>query len=246
MPGAARAPRRRRLAGQRQYRIVPSRFPPIGLFERLVSPDELEVAYAIEGLTNDRLRAQAGDLHRVPRDQWVTGPGASVVMAPFTHVGRDSRFSDGSYGVYYAALDEDTAIAETAFHVARFLRQTREPPIEVDQRLYIGRIVEPLDDVRGAAYAHLGDPDLATYPTCQAFGRERRAAGSWGLLYRSARRSDGECIGAFRPKAVTLPTQSRHFRYVFDGERVATVLTISEVRDLVSEDARSTRPRRDQ
>jgi hypothetical protein len=239
MAGAARAPRRRRLAARRQFRIVPSRFPPITLFERLVSPDELEVAYAIESLTNDRLRAQAGDLHRVPRDQWVTGPGASVVMAPFTHIGRASRFSDGSYGVYYAALEEETAIAETAFHVARFLRQTREPPIEVDQRLYIGNIVEPLDDVRGAAFERLSDPDLASYPRCQAFGKERRAADSWGLLYRSARRTGGTCIGAFRPKAVTLPTQSRHFRYLFDGERVVTVLTISEVRELVAEGDRS-------
>lgn len=236
MPGAARPPRRRRLDGQRQYRIVPSRFPPIALFERLVSPEELEVAYAIESLTNDRLRVLAGDLHRLPRDQWVTGPGASVVMAPFTHIGLASRFSDGSYGVYYAALDEDTAVAETAFHVARFLRQTREPPIEVDQRLYIGRIVEPMDDVRGAAYAHLRDPDLASYPTCQAFGGERRAAGAWGLLYRSARRPGGECIGAFRPTAVSLPMQSRHFRYLFDGERIATVLTVSEVRDLLAGD----------
>lgn len=239
MPGAARAPRRRRLAGQRQYRIVPSRFPPITLFERLVSPDELEIAYAIESLTNDRLRAQAGELHRLPKEQWVTGPGASVVMAPFTHLGRASRFSDGSYGIYYAALDEETAVAETAFHVARFLRETREPPIEVDQRLYIGRIVEPMDDIRGAAFTQLRDPDLATYPACQAYGRERRDAGAWGLLYGSARRPGGECIGAFRPTAVTLPTQSRHFRYVFDGERVATVLTISEVRDLLADDERS-------
>jgi hypothetical protein len=232
MPGAARTPRRRRLADRRQYRIVPSRFPPITLFERLVSPEELEIAYAIESLTNDRLRAQAGDLHRVPREQWVTGPGASVVMAPFTHLGRASRFSDGGYGVYYAALDEDTAIAETAFHVARFLRQTREPPIEVDQRLYVGRIREPMDDVRGAAFEHLRSPDLDTYPVCQAFGRARREAGAAGLFYRSARRDGGECIGAFRPTAVTLPTQGKHFRYVFDGERVASVLTISELRDL--------------
>jgi hypothetical protein len=242
MPGAAKAPRRRRLAGQRQYRIVPSRFPPITLFERLVSPEELEVAYAIESLTNDRLRAETGDLHRLPRGQWVSGPGASIVMAPFTHVGRASRFSDGSYGVYYAALDEETAIAETAFHVARFLRQTHEPPIEVDQRLYIGRIVEPMDDIRGTAYEHLRHPDLSTYPTCQSFGRERRVAGSAGLLYRSARRAGGECIGAFRPKAVNLPTQSRHYRYVFDGERVATVLTITEVRDLAAEGERSVLP----
>jgi hypothetical protein len=237
MPGEAdrKSPRRRRLdPRRRQYRIVPSRFPPIALFERLVSRDELEIAYAIESLTNDRLRAQAGDLHRLPKEQWVTGPCASVVMAPFTHIGRASRFSDDRYGVYYAALDEDTAIAETAFHVARFLRQTREPPIEVDQRLYVGGVREPLDDIRGAAYASLRSPDIARWPACQVFGEARRASGTAGLLYRSARNPDGECVAAFRPTTVTLPTQGKHFRYVFDGERVVRVLFVSEVRELAA------------
>ncbi len=38
-----------------------------------------------------------------------------MVMAPFTHLNpKGSRFSDGSYGVYYAAKRLSTAIAETA------------------------------------------------------------------------------------------------------------------------------------
>jgi len=54
--------RRRDLSGRRQYRIIPSRFPPIEVFESLADADELEILYAIEGLSNDRLRAAAGDL----------------------------------------------------------------------------------------------------------------------------------------------------------------------------------------
>ena len=131
--------RRRDLTGRRQYRIIPSRFPPIEIFETLADPADLEILYAIEGLTNDRLRAAAGDLYRVPKEDWVTGPGATVVMAAFTHVGRPTRFSDGTHGVYYAALDEDTAVAETVFHTARFLRETAEPPIEVERRCYVGK-----------------------------------------------------------------------------------------------------------
>ena len=220
------------LSRTRQYRIIPSRFPPIELFERLVDKDELETLYAIESLTNDRLRAAAGDLHRVPRDEWVTGPGASIVMAAFTHIGRPSRFSDGSYGVYYAALDEDTAIAETVFHTARFLALTREPPIEVERRCYVGRIERPLENLRGPAYAKYRDPDLATYPECQALGALRRNAGASGLVYRSARQTDGECIAAFRTRAVSRPVQGRHYRYQWDGTRIARVLTISAVREL--------------
>lgn len=229
---ASRRLRRRDLRDRRQYCIIPSRFPPIELFETLVSPENLEVAYAIESLTNDRLRAAAGELHRVPREDWVTGPGATVVMAAFTHIGRSSRFSDGRYGVYYAALDEDTTIAETVFHTERFLRQTAEPAIEVEQRCYVGHALQPLDDIRGAVYAAFRNPDLASYPVCQAFAAEQRAAGSWGLSYRSARREAGECIAAFRTRTVSLPMHGKHFRYRWDGTRIDRVLTVSDVRML--------------
>jgi len=151
---ASARPRRRNLSGRRQYRIIPSRIPPIELFETLVAPDELAIAYAIESLTNDRLRAAAGDLYRVPKEDWVTGPNASVVMAAFTHIGRPSRFTDGSFGVYYAALDTDTAIAETVFHAERFLRETAEPPIELERRCYVGKVLQPLDDLRGPRFTH--------------------------------------------------------------------------------------------
>ena len=228
----ARVPEPVDLGGAAQFRIVPSRFPPVALFERLVSPDELETLYAIESLTNDRVQAEAGQLYLLPRDEWVTGPGASVVMAAFTHLGRPSRFSDGSYGVYYAALDEETAIVETVFHAERRLRDTEEPPIELDMRTYVGRIERPLDDVRGKAYKHLRNPDLATWPVCQRFGSKRRSAGCSGLLYRSARRADGECIAAFRPRAVSRPAQGRHLRYCWNGTRIDRVLGVSEIREL--------------
>ncbi len=232
MRGVAEAPRRRNLAGSSQYRIVPSIFPPVSLFETLVSPDELEVLYAIESMTNDRLQAEAGNLHLVPKDEWVTGAGASVVMAAFTHVGRASRFSAGAYGVYYAGLDVDTAISETVFHSERRLRDTDEAPIELDMRCYVGVIETPLDDIRGRRFRHLQDPDLATWPVCQAFGSARREAGAPGLLYRSVRHAGGECIAGFRPRAVSRPVQGQQFRYCWNGERIDRVLTVSSIREL--------------
>lgn len=227
---ADRAPPRRDLGAARAVRIVPSRFPPIDLFERLVPPEDLDVLFALEALTNDRLRDAVGDLDLVPPGERVTGPGATVVMAAFTHIGRPGRFSDGGYGVYYAALDEDTAIAETVYHRARFLGETAEPPTEFEMRAYVGGIERPLEDIRGPRFAALRDADLASWPRCQAFAAARRAAAADGLVYRSARRRDGECIAAFRPKAVSRPRQGKHYRYVWDGARITAVLTVSEVR----------------
>ena len=230
-PAGAR-PRRRTLAGTRQFRILPTRFPPVSLFETLVAPDELEVLYALESMTNDRIQAEAGNLHLVPKDEWVTGPGATIVMAAFTHTGRESRFSAGSYGVYYAGRDIDTAIAETVFHAERRLRDTDEPAIELDMRCHIGAVAAPLEDIRGRRYAHLRDPDIGTWPACQRFGASRRAAGAQGLLYRSARRAGGECIAAFRPRAVSRPRPARLLRYCWNGERIDRVIAVSSIRAL--------------
>jgi hypothetical protein len=114
-----------RIEWQPGWRIIPSRFPTIALFERVTAPDDLEAVFEVEALTNPRLRDEAGDIRLVSPDDRVSGPGASVIMAAFTHLNpQGSRFSDGSYGVFYAADDLDTAIAETAYHRERFMRAT--------------------------------------------------------------------------------------------------------------------------
>ena len=53
------------------YRIIPSHFPPISLFENLLDPDELEAAYALESLTNARLQDEAGHILLVEKDDRV-------------------------------------------------------------------------------------------------------------------------------------------------------------------------------
>ena len=101
---------------QRHYRIIPSAYPTINFFEDLVDPAEMETLWEIESLTNDRLRQEAGDIFLVAPEDRICGHGASVVMAAFTHIGRPSRFTDGSYGVYYASFSTKTAIRETVHH----------------------------------------------------------------------------------------------------------------------------------
>ena len=57
-----KAPRRTLLKWPEAWRIVPSRFPPRGVFDRIASPDDLEALFAIESLTNARLRQELGQL----------------------------------------------------------------------------------------------------------------------------------------------------------------------------------------
>jgi len=206
---------------EHQYRIVSSEFPPINFFETLVEPGLMEELFYIEGLTNDRLRDEVGEVALVDPEDRVSGPGSSPVMAAFTHIGLESRFSDGSFGVYYAAKSLRTAIGETKFHRARFLGYTQEDPGEIDLRVYVGEVAKPLHDVRGAQYSQLHDPN--DWRPSQAFGLEMRAVRSWGVVYRSVRDPGGECIAALRPPAVTIPRQGPHLSYVWDGARIVRV-----------------------
>lgn len=210
---------------KRAYRIVSSAFPPISLFEDVLDKEDLETAYAIEAITNDRLLEEAGVLARVPAQDRLCGPGSSPIMAAFTHIGAPSRFSDGSYGVYYCASSERAAIAETRFHRERFLAATAQGPLELTMRTYINEIVRPLHDVRPVEALH--DPDPTAYGTPQRFARRLHDQGSWGLLYHSVRDPGAECAAIFRPPAVTIPVQGRHLRYVWDGQKIAYVLTVS-------------------
>ncbi|MCA1779849.1 MAG: RES family NAD+ phosphorylase, partial [Xanthomonadaceae bacterium] len=102
---------------RRAVRIVPSCYPPIDPFEEVADSDDLEAVFAVESLTNPRIRTQVGSLSLVPEADRISGPGTSPIMAAFTHPNTaGSRFSPGSYGIYYAADDEQTAVAETRYH----------------------------------------------------------------------------------------------------------------------------------
>jgi hypothetical protein len=202
-------------------RAVASRFPPVSLFDGVATPDELEAVAAIQALTNPRLRTEIGEISLVARDEQLLGPGSTPVMAAFTHLNpAGSRFSDGSWGVYYAGESVETAVAEVAFHAARFLAETRQRPIEIDYRCYLARVGQPLHDLRGPGWRRVHAP--ADYAPSQALARELRASGAWGLLYRSVRRPGGECVALLRPRAVTLPvTQGPHVALCWDGQAIA-------------------------
>ena len=210
------------LNGQKQFRIIPSVYPPINFFEDLVNPAEMETLWEIESLTNERLRQEAGDIFLVSKEDRVSGPGSSVIMAAFTHLSKPTRFSDGSYGVYYAGFSQETTIRETIHHRETFLRATDEEPAEITMRLYEGKIQRKLHDIRGKAFIGLHDP--TSYFESQEFGRQLRDKNSWGLVYNSVRHHGGTCIAAFRPLAISIPKQISHLKYIWNGEKISEVL----------------------
>lgn len=214
----------RRVSWPQAWRIIASRYPPIHVFERLTAdPAVWDALVALEQMTNPRVRDEIGEISLVDPADRVTGAGASYVMAAFTHVNaRGSRFSDGSFGVYYAASSLEAAVSETVYHFEIFARDAEDPPRMEDMRVLVGSVDAAFEDV-----AALDEPerarvlDPASYAHSQPYAVQLREAGSDGLVYPSVRHPGGECIAAFRPRAVGLPRQERHLKYRWDGHRVS-------------------------
>ena len=206
------------------HRIVASRLPTIHLFERVADPADWEALYKLESMTNPRIRNEVGELSLVPVADRVSGPNASVIMAPFTHLSpQGTRFTDGHFGAYYAAESIDTAIAETRFHRENFLRATSQPPMELEMRCYLADVACELHDLRGRRTELRDIYDPGSYVASQKLGRQLRNAGSNGIAFDSVRRAGGECVAVFRPRLVQNVRQSVHLRYAWDGVSVANV-----------------------
>lgn len=222
-------PRKVGLTWKAQYRIIPTRYPPIDLFERTdLTEREKRAIYHAQRRVNPRLRQSIGQIDLIREGDMLQGPNASIVMAAFTHAGYPTRFSNGTYGVYYAARTLETAIRETVYHTEREARMASMVSQVFHRRAFVGKITKAFYDVRGNSYSALHQPN--DYSAPQAFAQHLRMTdpNAWGIAYHSVRHPGGDCIAALRPPAVTLPTQGPHLFYTWDGTKITHVFEQSE------------------
>ena len=214
----------RRVRWPQACRIIPTRYPAISLFDRVADAADFDALYALESMTNDRLRDELGQVALVPPEERLYGEGSGPIMAAFTHLNTlGSRFSDGRWGVFYAARERETAIAETRYHHARFLADTAQGPMHLPMRLYHVAIDARLHDLRppGAVPAAVMSPD--DYGASQALARRLREAGSPGVAYVSVRRPGGFCVGLFRPRGASRCLHAAYLLYAWNGVRFTDV-----------------------
>jgi hypothetical protein len=206
------------LRWKKAARLIPSRFPAAGLLDRVADPEDLDALFELEGWTNDRISAELGVLHCVPRAEWVSGqPMSSVVMAAYCHPKPGGgRFSDERRGAWYAARAVETALAETIHHRTREIAEVGTFDVAVQMRLYRADFTARFDDLRPQPPASpLYDPD--DYAASQRFAGERMQEGANGIVYRSVRHAGGECLACFRPALVRNVRVGGHFEYRWEG-----------------------------
>ncbi|MBC7561869.1 MAG: RES family NAD+ phosphorylase [Gemmatimonadaceae bacterium] len=213
----------------RAHRLVPSRFPPVGVFDRVATPADAIAAMELESLTNDRVRIALERSAVLPEGEWVVGvPGATIVMAAFLHAAPGGgRFNAPQLGAWYGARDLQTAIRETIHHHSRRLAAS---DLGFDATITMRELVTTLDarlvDLRGR---HVQQPALYhpdDYTVAQQFGEACRARGDIGIVWTSVRRSTGECVVIYRPRALLPVTQGRHLEYRWHGRPEPEVLQL--------------------
>ena len=204
-------------------RIIRSVYPPIDLFEDIADPEDWPLLIAAEQKTNPRLMETIGNIDLVPPARRVAGPGASYLMASFTHVSTDrpSRFSRGRFGVLYVGREFQTALLETAYHHAQFMANTNEPAGWTSQfREIVLDVHGDLHDLRGDDPGYAAALDPADYHEAQGLGEQLHAAPAEGVVYPSVRNPTGECVGLFYPDLASQVLQGGHFDYHWNGTRV--------------------------
>ncbi|WP_430367368.1 RES family NAD+ phosphorylase [Trinickia sp. NRRL B-1857] len=212
------------------YRVIPTRFPAVNLFDRVASSDDFDALYALEAMTNDRLRTEVGELDLVPPEERCFGPGCGPIMAAFTHLNPlGSRFSDGSYGVFYCAREARTAVAETRYHSGLFLAATKQAPLRQQMRLYTVL-------ARGEAIDLRNDPTIdpavlspIDYSAGQALGRRLRQAGAAGIVYPSVRDTSGECLAAFKTTLLRDCRHAAYLEYNWNGNAIDSVFELNQI-----------------
>ncbi|MFC3124442.1 RES family NAD+ phosphorylase [Pseudoroseomonas globiformis] len=194
------------------YRLIPSRFPPIGLFDTVATTADAEKVMELAGWTNDRLVAER--LRRLPEEEWVYGrPNASVVMASYLHVPLGgARFNGPDLGAWYAAATLRTAAFEVGHHLRREAVLSGMASLTREYRTYTAELAGSYLDIRGQQAERPAVYALMSYTVSQALGEGVRSSGGAGIIYDSLRHLGGVNIVAHRPSNILQVKQADHWQ----------------------------------
>lgn len=206
-------------------------FPPIDLFEDVSDAGDLDALLALRARTDPLVSERIQHALTISAKDRVYGPGAGYIMAPFAYPSPDgTRFGPpaptaGSFGVYYAARDEATAIAEVRHHRIAFLRAMGAPAQDLDFEVLNAPVKGAhFFDLRGRQREYPDVYSPTDYSASQRLGAELRGRDADGVAYDSVRREGGECVAVFRPRCVGPARPVKQLIFRWDGEAITAVL----------------------
>jgi hypothetical protein len=146
----------------------------------------------------------------------------NAIAWPFKHW-QASRFSDGTYGVWYGSDSVETTVYESVCHWyksllsdAGFDRQV----VIAERKVYRVACGAALLDFRTASNECSDLLHPADYSFCQSVGARIHREGHPGLLTPSARRSAGENVVIFNPDVLSNPRLNCQLTYRLEGDQI--------------------------
>ena len=127
-----------------------------------------------------------------------------------------SRFSDGSFGVWYGADSIETTVYETVYHWQYGLLEDagfNKPGVEIQRKIYMVQCDSLLIDLRPEIKSHPELVHSTDYSTTQSIGRKLHREGHPGLITRSARTGHGDVYAIFTPNVLSNPVYSCGLTY---------------------------------
>ena len=202
------------------HRLIPSRFPPVPLYERLGSSDVQAAAEACEAKTNPRLH----ELEKLAQEG-PAGSGARTQnwnLAPFAYRNPEgTTFLNPSYKVLELVSGIRPALAVAVLRREAFLGGGAEPPVQIEMRALIHKVRGRFIDLTGAPFEPNREKRWET--GAQLYLNE----GVHGLLYLRSDLGGARALTVFDGKALGTAIQSDHYRFVWDGLAIRQIGNLS-------------------
>mgnify|MGYP000120164338 CR=1 FL=1 len=195
------------------YRNLASLRRSRNLFARLADDDADAVA-AINAEMRTRRRKTEPLINR-PFER-----GYGVVGFPFDHRNwAQSRYTNGTFGIWYGSQSVETTVAETTAHFARELADREQlrhyRPITRERRVMTAYVDAVLFDLCGKQADFPGLVSTESYDFTQRVGRMVHEGHHPGLLAPSARRADCVNVDVFSPYYLSNPKDCCYLTYRF-------------------------------
>lgn len=196
-------------------RLIPSKFPPIEVYARMLSPELTHVAHQLEELTNPRLAAQKRIA--ATQSEVTLGKLQSWNHAPFAYKDpAGTRFLPPAFGAMEVAADVTAALAWAVKRRETFLDATEQPACFLDMRLF-------KVPVRGSFV------DLRRLPTDLdekerwRLGKTLYDDGAEGVIFHRPGIPDADFLAVFDLACLKPSVQATHYRFAWDGRAVDVV-----------------------
>lgn len=202
------------------FRLIPSRFPPVELYEPIAPKEDWDALKRIETLTNPRVREKDGAGLLLPEDR---GVDQNWLVAPFAYPDPEpSQFSDGSYGVCVLAQSLHSALLLSIRRRERFLRRTGEGPTRLVMRVIKAPIKAKLHDLTQCV-------EMNAEITAREKVQQLRQVKSYGFLLVGPKGGKDRLAVILRPTAFNPPAvQAEHYCFIWNGERIHQIFAFKE------------------